>query len=113
MTLRSIEPCIGLWHLPGGTVFYGEPIEETVKRVAKKEIGITVIESKMLGIIEYPEHVKSGYGDPRGIAYLVTKYEGDLVVDEEADKVAFFHEVPELIHPHQGEFLVEHGLVTQ
>ncbi len=111
MTLRSIEPSIGLWHLPGGTVYYGEPIEESVKRVAKKEIGITVLETKMLGIIEYPEHVKSGYGDPRGIAYLITKFDGDFVIDKEADKIEFFDTVPELMHPHQGEFLVEHGII--
>lgn len=113
LTLRKIEPCAGLWHIPGGTVYYGEALEESVKRVAKKEIGISVKAMKMLGILEYPEHVKSGYGDPRGIGFLVTEYEGEFEIDDEADEVEFFSQVPEHIHPHQGEFLVEYGVLAQ
>lgn len=113
LTKRSIEPCIGLWHLPGGTVYYGEPLIDTVKRIAKKELGITVKSMDMLGIIEYPEHVTSGYGDPRGIAFLVIDYDGEFQVSDEADDIQWFKSVPELMHPHQDEFLIEHQLLTR
>ena len=36
LSLRAIEPYLGQWHFPGGTVYKGETIEEAAKRVAKK-----------------------------------------------------------------------------
>ena len=37
LTKRSIEPCKGLWHLPGGTVRFGESLTEAGKLTANKE----------------------------------------------------------------------------
>lgn len=113
LTLRTIEPCIGMWHLPGGTVWYGEMLEDAIKRIAKKEIGIDVIESEMIGIIEYPDHVASGYGDPRGLAYLITDYKGVITTDEEAEAVEWFSSIPDKIHPNQDTFLLEQGLIQK
>lgn len=45
LTKRSIEPCRGLWHLPGGTVYFGESLLDAVKRIAKKELSIDVLEA--------------------------------------------------------------------
>jgi ADP-ribose pyrophosphatase YjhB (NUDIX family) len=42
LSLRDIEPCRGMWHLPGGTVRFGEPVADAVKRVAEQELGLTV-----------------------------------------------------------------------
>ena len=33
LTQRRSGPCAGLWHLPGGTVRYGEPLRDAVVRV--------------------------------------------------------------------------------
>lgn len=111
LTLRSIEPCAGLWHIPGGTVYYGESFKDAVRRIANKELGINVLQSEMIGYIEYPEHVKSGYGDPRGIAFKITDYSGDFETNNEADKFEWFIEFPDNMHPHQGEFLIENQLL--
>ncbi|MCA9328848.1 NUDIX hydrolase, partial [Candidatus Saccharibacteria bacterium] len=92
---------------------YGESFEDTVKRVAKKELNIEVHACKNIGYIEYPEHVKSGYGDPRGLAFLVTDFSGKPTPDEEADEVQWFKTVPDKIHPHQDDFLVEHQLLAR
>ena len=113
LTLRSIEPCIGKWHLPGGSVWYGEMINDAVARVAKKEIGINVKNSEMIGIIEYPDHVESGYGDPRGLAFLITDYDGEIQPDEEADKIDWFRQIPKQMHPNQDTFLIEKGLAAE
>ena len=42
LALRDFGPCKGLWHLPGGTVRFGEPVVDAVRRVARDELGLTV-----------------------------------------------------------------------
>lgn len=113
LTKRSIEPCKGQWHLPGGTVYYGDSFIDTVKRIAMRELGIYVNQAEMIGYIEYPEHVKKGYGDPRGLSFLITEYEGDILTNEEADASEWFTVLPKNMHPHQDEFLLEHQLLIR
>lgn len=36
---RQSGPCAGLWHIPGGTVRFGEPLTDAVHRVAPQELG--------------------------------------------------------------------------
>lgn len=111
LTKRTIEPCIGKWHLPGGTVYYGESIDDAVKRIAQKELGINVKAAKQIGIIEYPDHVASGYGDPRGIAHLIEGYEGEIHIDAESDAYDWFTVLPADMHVNQDTFLLEKELI--
>lgn len=111
LTLRSIEPCIGTWHLPGGTVRYGESIEQAVRRIAKKELNIEVQSAVQVGIIEYPALVDIKYGDPRGIAFLIGKFSGEIEIDNEADEVKWFKSIPDNMFPNQGKFLSKHELI--
>src|SRR5581483_5588422 len=60
LSLREIEPCRGMWHLPGGTVRFGEPATEAVVRVARDELGLDVEVGPLLGYIEYPSHYLNG-----------------------------------------------------
>lgn len=110
MTLRSIEPYAGLWHVPGGTVYYGESIEETINRIAMRELNIKPINPKFIGIIEYPSLVDVGYGDPKGLAYLITEFEGDVAVDSGAEEARWFKECPEDTLPDQIKFLSDNNL---
>jgi 8-oxo-dGTP pyrophosphatase MutT (NUDIX family) len=112
MTLRSIEPCKGLWHLPGGTVFFGESLDQAVKRVAKKELGIAVTKIVNKGYIEYPSHYLHGLDQPVGLVFEVTEYSGDIVLDNEASSGDWFHQVPEKIHGNQDEYLVQAGYLS-
>jgi ADP-ribose pyrophosphatase YjhB (NUDIX family) len=111
LTLRTIEPCAGKWHIPGGTVYYGELLADTVKRIAEKELSIKVKSSKQIGIIEYPDHVASGYGDPRGLVFLVLDYEGQIETDSEASGFEWFKQLPENLHPNQDTFLLDEGFL--
>jgi ADP-ribose pyrophosphatase YjhB (NUDIX family) len=112
LTRRAIEPCRGMWHLPGGTVRFGERLVEAVGRVARRELGIEVLESRMLGYIEYPSHWDNGLDSPVGIAFLVTRHAGAVVVSAEADAHGWFRRLPAGMHGEQVRFLDETGLAA-
>ena len=107
LTKRNIEPCKGLWHLPGGTVRFGEPLTDAVKRIAERELGVTPTDTKLLGYIEYPSHYLNGLDSPVGIAFAVTAYEGELQANEEASYADWFSELPKEMHDEQRDFLKE------
>ena len=58
LSLRNLPSWRNKWHLPGGTIFYKETVENAVKRKAKEELGIKVKIVKLLGYIEYPSEEK-------------------------------------------------------
>lgn len=105
LTKRSIEPCKGMWHLPGGTVRFGEPLTEAVQRIAQRELGIAVTKTKLLGYIEYPSHYEHGLDSPVGIAFLVKSYKGKIRPKADADEGKWFIELPENMHEEQKSFL--------
>jgi ADP-ribose pyrophosphatase YjhB (NUDIX family) len=104
LSLRDIEPCKGLWHLPGGTVFFGEKLTDAVKRIAKRELGISAINPKFVGYIEYPSHYEHGLDSPVGLAFKI-EYEGSIKPNKEASKLEWFKELPDNLHDDQGEFI--------
>lgn len=104
LSLRDIEPCKGLWHLPGGTVFFGEKLTEAVERVAKRELGVEVTSTKLIGYIDYPSHFEHGLDSPVGIAFDV-EYKGRLTPNKESTKLGWFKELPTNMHPDQDKFL--------
>jgi len=112
LTRRAIEPCRGMWHLPGGTVRFGERLTAAVGRVARRELGIEVLQSRMLGYIEYPSHYENGLDSPVGIVFLVTRHAGTLAVNAEADAHGWFRRLPAEMHAEQVRFLDETGLAA-
>ncbi len=104
LSLRDIEPCRGLWHLPGGTVRFGEPAHEAVTRVARDELGAEVEVGPLLGYIEYPSHYENGLDSPVGLAFRATL----------ANRVTlragcrWFRDLPANMHDEQRDFLREH-----
>lgn len=113
LTKRSIEPGRGLWHLPGGTLRFGETLVEAVRRVALDETGVEVECLQQLGVVEY---VFANYAHwPVGVAYLAQPINRNYHCDETATDVRAF-QVPdqlieiEVITQHR-EFLLEHAEV--
>jgi hypothetical protein len=100
---------MGLWHLPGGTVRFGEPVTEAVKRVALDELGLTVSVGELLGYIEYPSHYDNGLDSPVGLAFRAQPSISEMPPERGLRSgCAWFRTLPENMHDEQREFLARH-----
>ena len=104
LQLRDAEPCRGMWSLPGGTVRFGEPVVDAVKRVARDELELTVTVHELLGYIEYPSHYDNGLDSPVGLAFNVSRLGGP----EAPRNCEWFKVLPDNMHDEQRAFLSEH-----
>jgi ADP-ribose pyrophosphatase YjhB (NUDIX family) len=104
LTRRSSSPCKGLWHIPGGTVRFAEPLEEAVARVALAETGVTVTGATQMGAIEYPSHYLNGLDHPVGVAFGA-EWEGEPRALDGACAAAWFGIPPADMHDEQAAFL--------
>ncbi len=106
MTKRAIEPCIGQWHLPGGTVFFGERLVDAARRIAKDEVAVDIEVGKQMGVIEY---VSLSEGENKtwsvSIVFEARVIDGELRGGKQGSEVGFFREVPENTIKEQAEFL--------
>lgn len=106
LALRDLGACKGLWHLPGGTVRFGEPVREAVRRVARDELGLTVSVGQLLGYIEYPSHYQNGLDSPVGLAFSTTAASDMPDERDLRSECAWFTVLPDNMHGEQKEFLV-------
>lgn len=105
LALRDIPPNVGAWHIPGGTVLYGEPVVDAVRRVARMELGLEVEVGELLGYIEYPSHVAAGIDSPVGIAFRASPIVTADAAPAMPDNCAWFTELPPGLYAEQREFL--------
>ena len=109
LTQRQSGPCAGLWHIPGGTVRFGEPLVAAVERVAAVELGLEVSVGPFLGYIEYPSHYLNGLDSPVGLVFLCHLGEDQPVPATE--RHSWFTVLPDRMHTEQCDFLREHRMV--
>ena len=102
LMLRDIPPNVGAWHIPGGTVLFGERLTDAVSRVARDELGLEVSVGDLLGYIEYPSHYENGLDSPVGLAFQTTP---DPPVDAAPKGCAWFTSLPAGLYAEQAEFL--------
>ena len=112
LTKRAIEPCRDQWHLPGGTVRFGESMTDAVERIAKRELGINVERLENHGYIEYPSHYKNGLDSPVGIVFEVTDYSGELTINQESQDSGWFNKIPDNMHADQDTFLLTNNYLS-
>jgi ADP-ribose pyrophosphatase YjhB (NUDIX family) len=106
LSLREIEPCKGMWHLPGGTVRFGEPAVDAVRRVVRAELGVAVDVGGLLGYIEYPSHYDNGLDSPVGLAFAAHIADGGEAPCSICD---WFTVLPSNMHDEQKTFLRSHA----
>ncbi len=105
LALRESGPCRGLWHLPGGTVRFGEPVRAAVARVADGELGVAVTATELLGFIEYPSHYENGLDSPVGLAFAARPAGGSPQAERLRGRCRWFATLPDEIHDEQRAFL--------
>ncbi len=105
LSLRETGPCRGLWHLPGGTVRFGEPVRAAVARVADGELGVAVTAAELLGYIEYPSHYENGLDSPVGLAFTAHAAGGSPQAEDLHGHCRWFSALPDEIHDEQRAFL--------
>lgn len=111
LTRRTTGPCAGLWHLPGGTVRYGERLTEAVQRVGAGELGLEIVAGELLGYIEYPSHLAQGIDWPVGLAFR-SQVAPESRFEPVEDLSGWFEQLPGEMHDEQREFCRSHGLAT-
>jgi ADP-ribose pyrophosphatase YjhB (NUDIX family) len=96
MAKRDIPPHKGDWHLPGGTVAFGEHIPEAAERLAREELGVEITIDRMLGYMEYSSLIADGYqGWPISIVMLASIKSGTPAGSPEGKEVDYFTKAPE------------------
>lgn len=106
LTLRTKNGYENQWHLPGGTVYFREKVSDTVKRVAKEELGITVKIEKFAGYIEYFSELKEkGFGYTITLVFVCQPLSLEVKLDNDADKYAFFKTLPKNVIQEQKKLL--------
>ena len=106
LTRRDIPPNVGAWHIPGGTVLFGEPLVQTVRRVARDELGLEVVVGELLGYIEYPSHYNNGLDSPVGLAFATEVVPRLPEAKELPDGCEWFSSLPEGLYEEQRDFLI-------
>jgi ADP-ribose pyrophosphatase YjhB (NUDIX family) len=105
LAMRDAGPCQGLWHLPGGTVRFGEPAVDAVRRVAQDELGLAVTAGELLGYIEYPSHYDRGLDSPVGLAFRAHVSGGVPDLHALRSRCEWFADLPPNMHEEQIAFL--------
>jgi ADP-ribose pyrophosphatase YjhB (NUDIX family) len=107
LMLRDIPPNVGAWHIPGGTVLFGESLADAVRRVARDELGLGVEPRELLGYIEYPSHYENGLDSPVGLAFRVEGSEEPASELKLPDGCEWFSRLPQGLYAEQREFLAQ------
>lgn len=96
LTLREAKAWQGLWHLPGGTLYYNETITDCIHRVAMDELGIKVKIKNFLGYNEYVDDERKNqmFGTTVGLLFLCAIDSGNLRGSEQAEKINFYKKLP-------------------
>jgi colanic acid biosynthesis protein WcaH len=95
---RTNEPLKGEWWVPGGRVYKGEGLEDSIQRKIKEELGIDINIKGVAGYYEdqfekNPLNIASGL-HTLGIVFEVTPENLDIQLDNQSGGWDFFDKLP-------------------
>jgi len=112
-TKRTISPWKGKWHIPGGTIRFGERLKSAALRIIHHETGLTVSIKKVLGAIEYIHREGNKRTHSASVIFLASPVKGVLHGSPEGEEIRYFFRMPPKTIPEQKQFLKEHGLMVE
>ena len=84
LSRRAVEPYKHKWNLPGGTVYYGESLEQALVRNVKQEVNVDVLSSRLFDTCEFSSpHVVS-------LVFKVDDFDGDIRCGWQTSEVKWF-----------------------
>lgn len=99
LAFRQINPWKNYWHLPGGTVLFGESLAQAAKRIVMQETGLRVKVINPLGYIEFLEEIKMAGRHSVSVALLARPTSGKLRGSWQGENIKFFKKLPKPIVP--------------
>jgi len=108
LTKRASGPCSGLWHIPGGTVRFGEPIRAAVSRSQPWRSDWSSMRGRS-SLHRVPEPLPPWNGLARRTRIPLPN-RGEQFINAGVEH-GWFTEPPEPMHAEQVAFLAEHGLL--
>lgn len=84
---RAVEPCKGMWTLPGGFIELGETSEEAALRELYEETSLRAKTATLLGVSTKQSPIS---GAVMLLGYLIEEWHGELHPDTDAMDLRFF-----------------------
>lgn len=93
---REEPPEEGSWHMPGGGIRFQESLADAAKRIAKRELGVSIEVDDAIGYDEYI-HESRTFGDAHSIGIIIKAkiVSGDMSELIKIGKVKSFKILPE------------------
>ncbi len=75
---RANRPAQGMWFVPGGRIRKNERVNDALKRISQRELGVTIGQAKLLGVFDhiYPDNFLGAPGV--NTHYVVLGMEAEL-----------------------------------
>lgn len=85
LLLKRSKNCLnpGKWDLPGGHIDAGETIEETIKREALEETGLSVEIGPIIDAVEFSKDHEAFKSEKRGLRYIALTTDSDVELNED------------------------------
>jgi colanic acid biosynthesis protein WcaH len=106
LMLRNNDPAKDLWFTPGGRIYLGERIEQTVERVLREETGFTPIKVERKGVMA---HIWPN-AESITVFYKVDVDGENVVMNDEHRAFKWVNEIDENLNVYVKEMIRESGL---